>query len=135
MSSLVDVTVLLAAADPTSHGHEACRSLLEGLWKGRETWYLTADIENDLSRHGASAKMLERLRRSSSLRMLVKTRAHRSVMDWVLKAFQGLQGEDLWYVEVAALMREHGVTRIYTIDERFRMFPFLEVVNPLRPHE
>jgi predicted nucleic acid-binding protein len=37
-----------------------------------------------------------------------------------------------WDALIAATMRENGVTRIYTEDEKsFRKIPWLEVVNPL----
>ena len=32
---------------------------------------------------------------------------------------------------IAAILRQHGVHRIYTADIDFRKFAFLEVVNPL----
>jgi len=32
---------------------------------------------------------------------------------------------------LATLLRQHGVSRLYTADTDFRKFPFLEVVNPL----
>jgi predicted nucleic acid-binding protein len=148
MSCVVDASVLLGAAVSTWHGHEACLSLIEGLSKGPGTWYFTPEIFDDLYRYGTSSGILEppwspeelrpwieRLRQSPFLRELVKTIGHQSVVDWILRAYPGLPGELLRLVEVAALMREHGVIRIYTIDGRFRMFPFLQAVNPLRLHE
>lgn len=33
--------------------------------------------------------------------------------------------------QVATILRQHGVNRIYSTDADFRKFPFLEVVNPL----
>ncbi len=32
---------------------------------------------------------------------------------------------------IATILRQHGVTRMYTADSDFRKFDFLEVVNPL----
>jgi hypothetical protein len=32
---------------------------------------------------------------------------------------------------IAALLRQHGIERIYTTDSDFRKFAFLEVINPL----
>jgi predicted nucleic acid-binding protein len=32
----------------------------------------------------------------------------------------------------AILMREHGISTIYTRDADFRRFPFLQVVDPVR---
>ncbi len=33
---------------------------------------------------------------------------------------------------IATILRQHGVTRIYTADSDFRKFPFLEVINPIK---
>lgn len=35
------------------------------------------------------------------------------------------------FAHIAALLRQHGVDRIYTADSDFRKFAFLEVINPL----
>jgi uncharacterized protein len=39
-------------------------------------------------------------------------------------------GNLVFDLHTAALMREHGVTRIYTYDGDFRRFPFLDVQVP-----
>jgi len=41
---------------------------------------------------------------------------------------RGLRMHDL---HTAVLMREHGISRICTRDRDFRLFPFLDVVDPL----
>jgi predicted nucleic acid-binding protein len=33
---------------------------------------------------------------------------------------------------IATILRQHGVTRIYTADTDFLKFRFLEVINPLK---
>ena len=144
MSCLVDATLLLGAAVPAWPGHEACSSLLERLRKGPEVWYLTPRIVNDLCRWGTSSRILttpwsryairswvEDLQRSPFLRMLVPTRNHRRVFATVRKEYSWVRGELPRHFQVAVLMREHGVERIYTNDGRFSVFLFLEVVSPL----
>jgi uncharacterized protein len=40
----------------------------------------------------------------------------------------------LWHdLSTAALMREHGVAKIYTRDTDFHRFPFLEPLDPFQP--
>jgi len=40
---------------------------------------------------------------------------------------------DVMDTHTAVLMREHGIARICTRDTDFNQFPFLEVIDPLRP--
>ncbi len=44
-----------------------------------------------------------------------------------------VRGNLLPDAHLATILRQHGVSRIYTADSDFRKFSFLEVVNPLRP--
>jgi hypothetical protein len=34
---------------------------------------------------------------------------------------------------LAALLRQHGISRLYTHDRDFRKFDFLEVIDPITP--
>lgn len=148
MTCLVDVTVLLGAAEPTWPGHAACRALMENLRKRPEPWYLTWQILYELYGYGTDSRVLEKpwrtdvihsyvqgLQRSRSLCMLVETPQHAKIVQDVLKRVPGVRGELFQHLHVAALMREHGVERIYTTDPRFGWFDFLDVVNPGRVGE
>lgn len=42
-----------------------------------------------------------------------------------------LRGNAVPDAQIATILRQHGVNRIYSTDADFRKFPFLEVVNPL----
>lgn len=48
-----------------------------------------------------------------------------------LVARLGIRGNLVPDAHIATLLRQHGVTRIYTTDSDFRKFGFLEVINPL----
>ena len=49
-------------------------------------------------------------------------------MFWCTPQLAGNLAHD---AHTAALMREHGIRRIYTRDTDFHRFPFLEPVDPL----
>lgn len=145
MTCLVDVTVLLAAAEPAAPGHAACHSLLEHLRRRTGPWYLTWQIVEELYRYGTNPEVMrkpwsagaidsfvEGLRRSPGLRMLVETRGHVRAADEVLKQLPSDSGELAPHCKIATLMYEHGVRRIYTTDPRYFWFPFLDVVHPGR---
>jgi uncharacterized protein len=44
---------------------------------------------------------------------------------------RGLRGNLLHDTHTVVLMREHGIRRIYTRDQDFHRFPFIEVLDPL----
>ena len=45
----------------------------------------------------------------------------------------GVRGNLVPDTQLAVILRQHGVTQIYTADSDFRKFGFLEVINPLIP--
>ena len=45
--------------------------------------------------------------------------------------YRHLEGNLMHDAHTAALMREHGIRRIYTRDTDFHRFPFLEPVDPM----
>lgn len=145
MSCLVDITVLLAAAEPATRGHAACYALLEDLRRRIGPWYVTSQIIKELYRYGTDRGILgmpwsisaidsfvEGLRRSRGLRLLRETDCHVRADIQVRKELPSGSGELALHREVATLMYEHGVRRIYTTDSGYFYFPFLEVLSPFR---
>jgi len=66
-----------------------------------------------------------------ALGLLTETDRHAAVAEQVLRDLPHLSGNLLHDAHTAVLMREHGISRIYTRDTDFHRFPFLEVVDPL----
>ena len=58
---------------------------------------------------------------------------HADVAEEVILELAHLAGNLLHDAHTAILMREHGIGRICTRDTDFNQFPFLEVIDPLRP--
>ena len=70
---------------------------------------------------------------SAGLAVLVPTQRHADVAEEVILELPHLAGNLLHDAHTAILMREHGIGRICTRDTDFNQFPFLEVIDPLRP--
>ena len=56
---------------------------------------------------------------------------HAAVLEQTLSELSDLRGNVMHDLHTAVLMREHGVSRICTLDSDFHRFPFLTVVDPL----
>jgi hypothetical protein len=76
-------------------------------------------------------QFVESLLDSPGLSLLLETDRHASVASQVLKDVPLLAGNLLHDTHTAILMREHGVRTIYTRDNDFHRFPFLDVKDPL----
>jgi predicted nucleic acid-binding protein len=81
----------------------------------------------------AAWKFVTALLDSSGLAVLVPTQRHADVAGEVILEFPNLAGNLFHNAHTAILMREHGIGRICTRDTDFNQFPFLEVIDPLRP--
>jgi hypothetical protein len=73
---------------------------------------------------------LEPYLRAESGHILTHTHQHRPVLEAVAKTVPTARGNFIHDVHYAALLQEHGVSRIYTADSDFTKFPFLEVIDP-----
>jgi uncharacterized protein len=141
---VVDTNVLMYAADRAADEHARCRRLLETWRTGRLPWYTTWGILYEFLRIATHPRVLRRpwtlpagwrfveaLLASPGLTVLVATSRHAAVAALTLGEVPGLRGNLFHDAHTAILMREHGVRRIYTRDQDFHRFPFIEVVDPL----
>jgi uncharacterized protein len=62
--------------------------------------------------------------------LLNHTEQHRPVLEAVASSTPTARGNFIHDVHYATLLREHGVSRIYTADSDFEKFGFLEVIDP-----
>ena len=142
---VVDTNVLVYAADRASDGHARCRQLLDEWRSGSTPWYLTWNIVYEFLRvathprvfrkpwtAGNSWMFINTLLGSPGLSILTNGEAHDEHLAAIISAFQDLRGNLLHDAHTVALMREHGISVIYTRDSDFHRFPFLEVRDPLR---
>ncbi len=143
---LVDTNVLVHAVDEDSPFHAPCSDALRR-WRAQPgAWYVTWSIVYEFLRVVTHARrmrkplslpsawrIVEALLATPSLRVLVATPRHAAVTRAIVEENPGLTGNLAHGFHIAALMREHGVRRIYTRDADFFRFPFLEPVDPVRP--
>jgi hypothetical protein len=143
---VVDTNVLVYAADADSPHHAACRAWLEDRRKRPDAWYTTWPIVYEflrvtthprVMRHpwvaSAAWTFVTALFAAPGLGVLVPTRRHADVVTEVISELPDLAGNLLHDAHTAVLMREHGIRQVCTRDADFHRFPFLEVVDPLRP--
>jgi toxin-antitoxin system PIN domain toxin len=142
---LVDTNVLIYAVDGDSEAHDPCRTLLEEWRSHPSPWFLTWPICYEFIRFTTHPRMhrlpwsageawgfLSALLASPGCSILLPTLRHPSLLARTLVELPDLRGSIAHDLHTAVLMREHGVSRIYTRDTDFHRFPFLTVLDPLR---
>ena len=80
---------------------------------------------------GEAWAFVEALLASPSLGVLAPTERHPEVAAEVIEELPHLSGNLIHDANTAILMREHGVQRIYTRDNDFHRFPFVEPIDPI----
>ena len=143
MSFAVDVNVLLYASDRTSPHHEGARRFLERSATGSEIFCLgwpTLMSYLRMSTHPAIFRRpLTPARAMRNVRALLELPHARALGegDGFWEAYnravggQPIRGNLVPDAHLAALLLEHGVRVLYTVDRDFRRFDFLDVHDPL----
>jgi toxin-antitoxin system PIN domain toxin len=141
---LVDTNVLVYVADRDSPFHVPCREALDA-WRGQASaWYVTWPILYEFLRvathprimrepwsAGDARGFVDSTLAAPGLGVLSATDRHQAVLAKVIEEIPHLSGNLMHDLHTAVLMREHGISKIYTRDTDFHRFPFLEVVDPL----
>ncbi len=141
MSAAIDTNVLLYAANSKSDSFETARALVERLGRGPELLYVFWPVAMGFLRLSTNPAVTDRpfspQEALSSLGDLIE-RDHvctpGEAPDF-LAAFRqvasiGMRGGDVTDAHIAALMRQHGVSTIYTRDRDFRRFDGIRVEDP-----
>lgn len=140
---LVDTNILIHASNHDDPLHACCAAWLDEQRSGPDAWFLTWGVLYEYLRVVTHPRVLEKplsateawrfveaLRSSPSLEILVETDRHADVLASILESMPNLAGNILHDVHTAALMKEHGVSRIATRDTDFHRFTFLEPFDP-----
>ena len=77
-----------------------------------------------------ASAFIESLLFSPGFGLLVATERHIDVLAQTLAEFPDSRANGMHDLHTVVLMREHGISRICTMDSGFRRFPFLTVVEP-----
>ncbi len=139
-----DTNVLVHAADEHSDISVQCRSRLDEARRDPVPAFLTWSVCYEFLRVSthprvfrspwapeAARGFIASLTTSPGFQMLVATPRHAAVLARTLSELPDLCGNVMHDLHTAVLMREHGVSRICTLDGDFQRFPFLTVVDPL----
>ena len=145
MSFAIDVNILLYASDAQCAQHERARRFLEASAAGTELIYLAWPTVMSYLRMATHPKIfsepLSPAEASRNVEALMALPHCRVVGEgsgfwnvWVA-ATDGLtvQANLVPDAHLAALLRQHGISRLFTHDRDFRRFDFLEVIDPIGP--
>jgi uncharacterized protein len=141
---VVDTNILLYAANRDCVEHNRSLEFLERSRRQTGAWYVTWSILYGFMRVITHPRILAQpwrtneawhfvkaLLDSPSLAVLSETDRHTHVVNQIIAEIPFVSGNLFSDFQIAVLMREHGVSTIYTRDVDFHHFPFLRVVDPL----
>ena len=141
---VVDTNILVYAADPDSPYTDRCFELLKGWSHQHSAWFITWGICYEFLRLATHRRVfrspwsaaqawhfIEELLLSPGLTVLAATDRHAALLAQTIQEIPDLSGNRMHDANIAVLMREHGIRRIYTRDVDFHRFPFLEPVDPM----
>lgn len=141
MSAAIDTNILLYATNSSSESFETAQALVQRLARGPELLYVFWPVAMGflrLSTHPALTDApLAPAEALASLSDLVE-RAHVRTPGespgflglYRETASAGTRGRDVTDAHIATLMRQHGVSTIYTRDRDFRRFDWVRVEDP-----
>jgi toxin-antitoxin system PIN domain toxin len=144
VSFLVDTNVFIHAGNTRSPYHGPSKALLERCAAdASDTWYISWINVFEylrLATHPGVQKpplpadtALGNVRTLLSLpqvRVLIEEEDFLDDYETMLSATGPVSGNLVHDARIAALMKKHGVKKIFTYDLHFRIFPFLDVSSP-----
>ena len=142
---VLDTNILIYGVDETSEFHIPCRRLIEEARRNPSSAFLTWNICYEFLRVTTHSRVL-RIPMSSGdawhfiqvlldapgFTILRPTDNHAALLSQTLSELPDISGNLIHDLHTAVLMRENGISRIYTRDSDFRRFPFLDVIDPIR---
>jgi toxin-antitoxin system PIN domain toxin len=142
MTVLVDTNILIYAVDTEAREHRKANAFIEEQRAGDGfcvTWSVLYEFLRIVTHPRVFTRPLEprtaagfvlALAEAPRVDILVETPQHHRFLTQVLDHAPPLRGSVYHDAHIAALMLEHGVSRIATADRHFRLFPFLDVIDP-----
>lgn len=139
----VDTNILIYGHFPGYPQHRKARDFCQRLLSEKPDWCLGWQVVYEYLRitthpsvHLAPLSLaqalddLEPYLAAPACHLLLPTPQHKPVLHAVVAEQPTARGNFVHDVHYAALLREHGVKRIYSADSDYRKFAFLEVVDP-----
>lgn len=144
MATALDTNIFIYAHFSEFPEHRATRAFLETLLKKPDPFFLSWQVYYEYLRlvtHpqvlriplsiAEAAKDLHVYWKDPRCHLLVETDRHESTVTALLHELPSARGNFLHDCHYAALLKEHAVDTIVTVDTDFKKFDFLTVVNPL----
>lgn len=143
MSYSIDANLLLYAANSEAREHSAALAFLQARKDDTDllcmTWPALMAFQR-IATHPSIFRIpltpsqawgnIQSLLRLPRTRVITEGPDFPEVYDR-LSAHDHIRGNLVPDAHIAAILRQHGVNRIYTADSDFKKFDFLEVLNPL----
>lgn len=144
MSGILDTNILLYAVNQDDARHEMALSFLVDATRSA-TWYLTDGIIYEFLRVSTHPRVfptpltasqafsfLKPLLGNSRFIILATGTRHWQILSAMTSRLRSPTGNLFFDIRTVALMREHGIPRIYTADTDFLQFEGIEVHNPVQ---
>ena len=142
MSYLVDTNILVYSMDTASPFHISARKLVEKCAHSTERWCFTwvniFEYLRVVTHPGIFKKPLKPAEAQKDIRQFLSL-PQTEVLTEDLNFFQVYQeitadlsvirGNLVHDAHIAALMKLHGIKKIFTLDKQFGLFPFLDIVE------
>jgi toxin-antitoxin system PIN domain toxin len=143
MSYSIDTNILLYASDRESDHHQKAKQFMESRVDDQDllclTWgilmgYQRIATHPSIFRNPLSAKQawgnVESLLSISRCRVIGEQEGFAGVYAQISNLV-GVKGNLVPDAHLAVILKQHGVSKIYTADTDFRKFDFMDVINPL----
>ena len=144
MSGLIDGNILLYAANTDAPEHGRAYDFLSDNLAGGDAWYLTEGIVYEFFRQCTHPGLFERPLTWDQALRFVRTLYNRDTVTvltagvdhWptlaaTLPQLRYAAGSQFLDIRTYVLMREHGISTIYTANPAFHQLDDIRVVNPL----
>lgn len=144
MSYLVDTNIFIYATDQDSKFHSSAKKFVRKCVSDDETWCFTwinifeylrvtthpTVFNNPMSSEDAE-KNISFFLSLPHVEILLEGKSFFEVYRELVMETGQVAGNLVHDAHIASLMLQHGVKKIYTLDIQFKVFPYLEVINPL----
>ena len=144
MSFAIDVNILVYASHQQSERHAAAIEFLESCVRGPEVFYLAwitvmsylrlvtnPRILSDPLTPREAQQNIDALLTAPHCRLLSERDGFWHIYQTCV-AGSAIRSNDVPDAHLAAVLKQNGITRLYTADRDFRRFDFLRVIDPFK---
>jgi toxin-antitoxin system PIN domain toxin len=145
MTGMLDTNILVYAVNKDSDCHKKASDFIKTLLESSDPVYLCWPViyeflrvtthpkvfSNPLSWQNAWEYISLIFLSQPNVVVLRESDSHQTILDDLLKSVRKIGGNLFHDCHIAAILRENGVKNIFTHDYDFRLFPFLEVLDPI----